>query len=250
MASNARFQRSQQSRVIRPGPDAACLDGRPRPHGLGAGACRRHRAADRERSSGPHDGGRAPDRREAGPAPLSPSRHGGRGTLLESIMQVASELEPARNDWWCGRGMRRCAKPAPVTTIWPASSVLPWPTHWWRRDTRSWPAMRDRDRHGRGISRPHRNRYDGHARATRAEIRPGALPALPRLERAAAASGGDGRLGDLYPQLRHGMDQAQRRTRAVLTRPKVSGYFERNSGSSSRSSTPCHIARSTLPCAG
>src|SRR6188472_782702 len=60
--------------------------------------------------------------------------------MLESIMQVASELEPARKQLVVGprdaalRKARTCYDHL-------AGWLLPWPTPWWRRDMRSWPAM-------------------------------------------------------------------------------------------------------------
>src|SRR3979411_750512 len=58
--------------------------------------------------------------------------------MLASITQVGSELEPSQKRLVVGP--RDVAlRNARITTIWPASLVSPWLTHWWRRDMQSWP---------------------------------------------------------------------------------------------------------------
>ena len=131
--------------------------------------------------------------------------------MLESIMQVASELEPARKRLRGGAAGRGAAQSAHL--LRPSG-----------RPARRCPGRRPGGGGPRGAGPATAGivtdagvefldrigiDMDGHAlRDARGRVRPRAVPALPRLERAAAASGGERRRGDLHPQLRQGLDQA------------------------------------------
>ena len=49
--------------------------------------------------------------------------------MMESIMQVACDVQCPQNAWWLVPETRRCALRESVTTILPASLASPWPMH-------------------------------------------------------------------------------------------------------------------------
>ena len=139
--------------------NAARADGWARADGIRAGARGRHHAADRERPLA-RMAAAGSRRREAGPASLSSARIAGGGTNDRKHHAGGIGHGAASGRSRSARGMRRCGRHEPATTILPAGSALRSRTRWWRADTPSWQTtpVGDRRRHRALRADRHRRR--------------------------------------------------------------------------------------------